>query len=259
MTLTLSKSTLFLKVWPFTPPHITCSLTTSILSSSVCKSSLLMPFRPVIPWPDHWYYDKDSIKCLVNGCKFTTETNGPIKQFGDIKSHCAETPGVEHAILLNMLGQRRCALCSYQPSSGQSSSNKLRNLFVHEKAIHGGDSMSRICRYIALARKGRINGRLGHDTQKIAFDRMVEKLRGFEQPVPHLLCHRAGLPHSLPNLRVILSTDHLRPDGDYAPAWWPVPADQFLWLLRPDPSNSTDDQWGRVWTRLRQMYRNGQL
>lgn len=218
-----------------------------------------MPFRPIIPWPDHWYCDNNSIKCLVDGCEFTTKSNGPIKQFGDMKNHCAETPSAEHTIFSNMLGQRRCAMCSYQASQGQSRSNKLRNLFVHEKAIHGSDSMSHICAYIVLARKGRINGRLGQDTQKMAFDRMVEKLQGFEQPVTRLLCQKQGLPHSLPNLQHILSTDCLRPDGDHTPVWRPVSAEQFLWLIHPDHNDPADHQWSRVWTRLRQMYMNGVL
>lgn len=218
-----------------------------------------MPFRPTIPWPDHWYYNQSSIKCLVDGCEFTTQPNGPVKQFEAMKKHCADAPGVEHAIFSNMLGQRRCALCSYQASQGQSSSNKLRHLFAHEKTFHGSDFMSRVCKYIVLARKGRINGRLGQDSQKIAFYRMVEKLQGFEQPVTRLLCQKGGLPHSLLNLQHILSTDLSRPDGDHTPVWWPVPADHFLWSLRHDDNNPADYQWGRVWRRLRQMYSNGYL
>ena len=218
-----------------------------------------MPSHPTVPWPDHWYCDKNSIKCLVDGCGFTTQPNGLIKQFGDMKNHCADTPGVEHAIFLIMLGQRSCATCSYRVKEGQSSSNKIRNLFLHEKNTHGSDSMSRICGYIVHARKGRIDGRLGQDSQKIIFNRMVEKLRGFEQPVTHLLCQKEGLPHSLSNLRRILSTDCLRPDEDDTPVWRPVPAERFLWLLRPDEKDPADAQWGRVWKRLRQMYSNGHL
>ena len=218
-----------------------------------------MPSQPPVPWPDHWYYDKNSIKCLVDDCGFTTKANGLIKQFEEVKTHCAETPGVEHAIFLNMLKQRSCSTCAYQVSRGQTTSNKLRNLFLHERVVHGSDMMSRISGYTVLARKGRIDGRLGKNSQKIAFARMVEKLQGFEQPVTHLLCQRNGLPYSLSNLQHILSTDYLRPDGDPAQVWWPVPAERFLWPLRPNENDPADKQWGQVWTRLRQMYRNGHL
>lgn len=119
--------------------------------------------------------------------------------------------------------------------------------------------MSRTCGYIVLARKGRVDGRLGQDSQKVAFDRMVEKLQGFEQPVTHLLCMKNGQSHSLSNLQRILSTDYLRPDGDPSPVWWPVPAERFLWPLRPNDNDPADKQWGQVWTRLRQMYSNGYL
>ena len=220
-----------------------------------------MPSRPIIPWPDHWYYNdnNNSVKCLVDACGFTTHSTGLIRQFGDLRTHCTETPGVEHAIFLDILGQRKCAMCSWRVSHGHSSSNKLRKLFVHEKAAHGSDSMSRICGYIVLARKGRIDGRLGQSSQKIAFDRMVEKLRGFDQPITHLLCQKQGIPHSLQNLQQILSTDYLRPDGDLTPVWWPVTPERFLWLLRPNDNDPADYQWGRVWTRLRQMYITGHL
>ena len=218
-----------------------------------------MPSNSTIPWPDHWYSEKNSIKCLVDGCGFTTQPKGLIRQFGVMKVHCADTPGVEHAIFSKMLGQRKCATCSYRVSPGQSCSNKLRNLFAHEKAVHGSDSMSSICGYIVLARKGRIHGRLGQDSQKIAFDRMVEKLRGYEQPVTHLLCQKKGLPHSLSNLQLILSTDPLRPDGKDTPVWWPVPSERFLGPLRPNENDPADCQWGRVWKRLRQMYGDGHL
>lgn len=218
-----------------------------------------MPSHPTIPWPDPWYYDKNSIQCLVDGCDFTTQPNGLIKQFGAMRSHCTDTPGVEHAIFLNMLGQRKCAICSYRVSAGQSCSNKLRNLFSHEKAVHGSESMSSICGYIVLVRKSRIRGRLGQNSQKIAFDRLVEKLQEFEQPITRLLCQKKGLPHSLSNLQLILSTDYLRRDEEDSPVWCPVPAERFLGLLRPDENDPADCQWGRVWKRLRQMYGNGHL
>lgn len=152
--------------------------------------------------------------------------------------------------------QRRCAMCSFQVGSGQTS-KMLRDLFKHEMTVHGSDFMSQICGYIVLARKGRI-WKLGPDSQKIAFDRMVEKLQGYEQPITNLLCQKKGVPHSISNLQEILSTDYLRPDGD-APLWKPVPAERFLWLLRPDENDPADHQWSRVWTRLRQMYSNGHL
>ena len=215
--------------------------------------------RPKIPWPDHWYCNKNSIKCLVNDCGFTTEPNGLIKQYEELKNHCANATGVEHAILSNMLKQRSCAICSHRIGPGHTSSKMIRALFDHEKAVHGSDSMSRICGYVALARKGRISRQLGQDSQKMAFDRMVEKIQGFEQPVTQLLCQKKGLPHSLANLQDILSSDCQRPDGDLSPAWWPVPPERFLWLLRPNDNDPADHQWSRVWTRLRQMYRNGHL
>ena len=134
----------------------------------------------------------------------------------------------------------------------------VRDLLRHEMTEHGSDSMSRISGYVVLARTGRIHGQSGEDSRKIAFDRMVEKLQGYEQPITKLLCQKTGVPHSISNLQKILSTDHLRPDGD-VPLWWPVPAERFLWLLRPDNNDPADHQWNRVWMRLRQMYSNGHL
>lgn len=218
-----------------------------------------MPSHPTIPWPDHWYCNNSSIKCQAHGCAFTTQPTGLIKQLEDMKRHCAETPGVEHAIFMNMLNQRGCVTCSYTGNQGQASSNRLRKLFAHEKDVHDSDSMSRMCGYIVLARKGRINGRLGQESRKLAFDRMVERLQGFEQPVTQLLCQMEGVPHSLANLQHILSTDYLQPDRDSTAVWLPVPADRFLWLLRPDSTDPANRQWAQVWARLRQMYRNGHL
>ncbi len=219
-----------------------------------------MPSRPTIPWPDHWCYNKTNIKCLVHGCQFTTQPNGLIRQFEDMKIHCTDTPGVEHAIFLCMLGQRKCAICDYRVSRGQSSSNKLRKLLIHEKVVHGSEFMSHVCGYIVLARKGRIEGRLGQSSQKLAFDRMVEKFLDFKQPVTRLLCSKKGLPHSRSNLQYILaSTDYLQPGEENIPFWRPVSPERFLWLLRPNDNDPADYQWGRVWTRLRQMYRNGRL
>lgn len=230
-------------------------------AETMCRCSRAPPKRIQVDLekynrPDHWYYDKISIQCQVHGCGFTTQPNGLIKQFGDMKKHCTDTPGVDHAIFLIMLGQRSCAICSYRVKESQTSSNKIRTLLSHEQSTHDSDSMSRFGEYIVLARKGRIDGRIGQDSQKIIFDRMVEKLQGFEQPITHLLCQREGLPHSLSNLRRILSTDCLRPDEDDTQ---PVPPERFLWQLRPDEKDPADAQWGRVWKRLRQMYSNGHL
>lgn len=140
-------------------------------------------------------------------------------------------------------------------SQGQTTSNKLRNLLVHEQAAHGSGLMSHIPGFVVLAREGRLDGH----AQRLAFDRMVEKLQGFQQPVTQLLCHKSKVTHTLSNLQEILSTDHQRPDGDMALFWEPVSAERFLWLLRPDDDNPADYQWGRVWKRLRQMYSNGHL
>ncbi len=252
----LSNSTLLLEakiIGPILPSRITC-FSNKALSRHCTQPRPLMPFKTKNPWPEHWCHNKDSIKCLV--CGFTTQPNGLKEQFADLKNHCATTSGFEHAILSNMLMQRRCAMCSFQVGSGQTS-KMLRDLFKHEMTVHGSDFMSQICGYIVLARKGRI-WKLGPDSQKIAFDRMVEKLQGYEQPITNLLCQKKGVPHSISNLQEILSTDYLRPDGD-APLWKPVPAERFLWLLRPDENDPADHQWSRVWTRLRQMYSNGHL
>ena len=218
-----------------------------------------MRLRSSTPWPDHWNYDKDSIKCLVDGCEYTTRSKGLNKQFEDLETHCADTLGIEHVIFSNMLRQRSCPRCCYRASGGQTNSKKIRNLFAHEKVVHNSVSMSCIRGYIVLARKGRIAGPRGQESQKIAFDRMIEKLQGFDQPITHLLCQKGGLPHSNSNLQHILSTDDLRHEGHDTPFWWPVPAERFLWLLRPDDDDPSDYQWGRVWVRLRQMYRNGHL
>ena len=218
-----------------------------------------MPSFPIIPWPDHWHYNEHSIKCLAKGCQFTTQSNGLARQFGDLETHCKESPGAEHKILLCMLGQRKCAICDFRIRQGDSSSNKTRKLFAHERAVHGSDSMSRICEFITLVRESGIEGRLGRVSQPIAFERMVEKLQGFEQPVTHLLCQKYGLPHTPENLQQVLSPDHLRPDGDSTPIWSPVCPEGFLYHLRPNENDPADYQWGRVWTRLRQMYRSGYL
>ena len=219
-----------------------------------------MNFRTTMPWPDNWRHNEDGIKCLVTRCEFTTGSNGLIQQFDEMKAHCINnTSDAEHTIFLNMLKQRKCAFCSYRVTNGQSSSNKLRKLLVHERGVHGSDSMSRLCAYIVLARKGFIDGRLGQSTRKAAFNRMVEKLQRCQQPITHLLCQKSGLPHSLSNLHHILSPNALRLDGASVPVWWPVSPEQFLAQLRPDDNDPGDYQWSRVWTRLRQLYENGLL
>ena len=219
-----------------------------------------MPSPTTMPWPDNWCHNEHGIKCMVARCQFTSQSHGLTRQYDEMKAHCINNPSdAEHAIFLNMLKQRKCAFCSYRVTNGQSSSNKLRKLLAHERRDHGSDSMSRMCAYIVLAREGSIDGRLGQSTRMMAFDRMVEKLQRCQQPITHLLCQKSGFPHSLSNLHHILSTNALQPDRAPTPVWWPVAPEQFLAQLRPDDNDPGDYQWGRVWTRLRQMYSNGLL
>ena len=230
-----------------------------------------------IPWPDHWYHDRDHIHCIVPSCGFVVPTTVVTYQWQELLDHCVHTEGTEHGILTKMLKQGKCCVddCDH-PSFNNGGHNvshgvSTRALFSHELADHGSTKMSNICSFVTLAREGRVRGGPNHyqieEVEKLAFERMLEKVEAMPWRTIELLFQKHRLHHPslyprtmfLGHLKWILTTDVLEKDGDDPPEWWPIRAEHFLWLCRPNPNNPADDEWRPVWRRLRDDYAEGRI
>ena len=131
--------------------------------------------------------------------------------------------------------------------------------------------MSNICSFVTLAREGRVRGGTHHfqieEVEKLAFQRMLEKVVAMPLRTIELLFEKHELQHpSLytpatfqGHLKWILTTDVLEKPGDNPPEWWPIRAEHFLQICRPDPNNPADDEWRPVWNRLRDDYAEGRI
>ena len=217
------------------------------------------------PWPDHWYFDQDYIRCIVPQCEFVTPSHMVGPQWDQLHEHCEDTSGAEHAILLKMLSLRLCAIgdCS-QTFTGVESTRVTRYLFAHEKTAHGSVEMFNICSFVRLAREGRIRGALlGEACEKLAFHRMLGKAEALPDGTKKALFQRSGFyypeQHTPQNMGKILTADPLAQQGESPPYWWPIRADHFLWLIRPNTNDPADHQWSMVWTGLREEYANGRF
>lgn len=215
---------------------------------------------PVNRWPEHWHNGRDSIKCIVSGCGFTTNRPGWHSQWNDLQDHCEEGEGAEHAILLKMLWQNTCVIgdCAHPTFAGGPGS-RVRNLFAHEKEVHHSTKLSTISEFVKLARQELGPGELGHEAQRHAFDRLVEKALLLGRAVLRELFERCGYrrrsQHTLEILQKILSSDHESLSGGYVP--YSVPPQRFLWVARPNTNDPGDYDWLLVWRRLRADYKDG--
>lgn len=224
-------------------------------------------------WPDHWYHDEDHIRCIVPSCGFVVPTPHLSKQWAELMDHCMDTTGTEHRILTKMLRQGLCAIddCDHVTFKVGPSEHSTRTLFAHEKVAHGSAKMSDICSFVTLAREGRVcRSELGHHTpneeiEYLAFERMMGKVLALPDRTMELLFQKHDLHHPSLYPRAtfnghlvwMLTTDNLEQPGDKPPYWWPIRAEHFLWLCRPNPNNHADDEWRPVWNKLRDDYAQG--
>ena len=222
-----------------------------------------------IRWPEHWYHDEQHIGCIVPDCGFFTRSEKNTEQLRELQEHCFETLGAEHGLVQKMLRQSLCAIgdCRYINSHSARLAG-VRYLFAHEKSGHSSEEMSHIYSFVRLAREGRIRiGGAGGvrqvlpDCEKLAFRRMMDKIKGLPDATIKLLYQRSGLhkPEEQTDEKMgkILTYDHLAKPGDDPPYWWPIRAEHFLWSIRPDSSNPADDEWNVIWTHLREEYADG--
>lgn len=161
-----------------------------------------------------------------------------------------------------------CAIndCDHYMASGHRSSG-LRALFAHENSVHGSQDMFNICSFVRLAREGRIHRGMARkpveECERLAFERMLDKIMALPRAEKDSLFQRSGYHHPHEQSRhamgKILTADPLAQDWENPPYWWPVRADYFLKLIRPDPNNRADDQWKITWTRLREEYADGRI
>ena len=239
----------------------------SFVLSYIHQSSPPMP-PPVIFYPDHWYHDQRRIHCIVPQCGFITCSEHFGAQWTEMHDHCIRTQCTEHKILKKILCQSCCAIdnCAVRAFGG-AQDQRLKNLFAHEKSVHGSTDMSDICSFVRLAREGRICG--GHprrpqpDCEELAFDRMLDKVLALPGATVDLLFEKSGFYP--PNERTrqtmgkILTDDHLAQPGEHPPFWWPIRAEHFLWRSRPHPLDPPDPHWNMIWTHLREEYANGRI
>ena len=228
-----------------------------------------------VRWPDHWYHDQDHIHCIVPGCDFVVPNPLLSKQWAEILDHCMNTVGTEHHILTKMLKQGLCAVdgCDHASFQHGASHHSTRALFAHEKVAHGSTKMSDICSYVTLAREGRVCGGVGgqntpnEEIEKLAFQRMLEKVLALPNRTIALLFQKNDLHHPNTqkraefneNLVWILTADYLAQHGENPPYWWPIRAEHFLWLCRPDPTEPANGEWRMMWNNLRNAYARGQI
>ena len=187
------------------------------------------------------------------------------------------TVGTEHRILAKMLKQGLCAVddCDHPSFKlGVATEQATRALFAHEMDVHGSTKMSNICSFVTLAREGRIRGGPGgihgvpdEEMEKLAFQRMLDKVLAMPTRTIELLFQKHELQHPSLYPRAtfhghlvwILTTDVLEQPGDRPPYWWAICAEHFLWLCRPVPNKAEDDEWRPVWTKLRDDYAQGRI
>ncbi|CAF9939171.1 MAG: hypothetical protein ALECFALPRED_008002 [Alectoria fallacina] len=225
-----------------------------------------MPQAILYPWPDHWYFDRDHIRCIVPDCEFVTPSHMAGLQWDQLYEHCKDTSGVEHAILSKMLSLKQCAIGDCVHTIMRESREATRRLFTHEISAHGSMEMFNICSFVRLAREGRIrgqNGLLGPACEKLAFHRMLDKALALPDGTKKALFQRSEFlypeQHTPKNMGKILTADPLARQGESPPYWWPIRAEHFLWLIRPNINDPADQQWSMIWTGLREEYANGRF
>lgn len=229
-----------------------------------------MPTQAVVRWPNHWYCDQDHIRCIVPHCEFVTPSLGTMPQWDQLDEHCEATPGAEHKILKKMMLQSFCAIndCDYNVSyHANNKCERIRVLFAHEIAVHNSEDMSNLCSFVRLAREGRIRKYKGgspeRDCEKLAFDRMMEKVTAYPNEVIVSIFERSGYHNpeqqTLANMGKILTADPLAQPNEEPPYWWPIRAEEFLYLCRPRPDEPVDHPWRKIWTRLREWYADGRI
>ncbi len=227
-----------------------------------------MPAHEVL-FPDHWYHNQTlHVRCIVPQCDFITPSESVVTQWPQMHDHCTYTPGPEHKLLDKILGQTICAIddCDHPAFTGNNHLS-LREVFRHEKYEHGSTRMSTISSFVMLSREGRIRSGLGRqpvpDCEKLAFHRMLEKVRALPAEILDLLFEKSGFhspdQKSLENLTKILTYDPRWEPDDDPPYWWPIRAEHFLWLSRQRDNDPPDPNWVRLWTRLREAYANGRI
>ena len=219
-------------------------------------------------WPDHWYFDQDHIRCIVPHCGFVTPSDGLLKQWTQIDDHCKDVPDADHKILERMLRQSICAIddCGHH-SNDQTVTSRIRPLFAHETSVHGSEDMSHLFSFVRLAREGRIcSGPVGvveKNCERLTFERMLEKVIALPDAMKNMLFERSGYRNPMQktrkNMGKILTADPLAQEWEEPPYWWPVRADYFLKLIRPNPSNPADHEWAIVWRSLREAYAEGRI
>ena len=224
--------------------------------------------RDPLPWPAHWYMGHYDIRCIVPHCDFVTDANKLSEQWTQLRDHCAHAAGAEHDLLDIIVRQRKCALCDYPTFYGRNEWVP-RALYDHEVHAHGSAAMFSINSFVVLARQGRIlfgipGGYLALEPncQRLAFDRMVGKVRALPAEELRLLFERSGFradEHSLNNLEWILTYDPSARQRDDDPYWKPVRPDRFLAFCRPDGDDPADSGWRRVWRSLREKYADGRI
>ena len=227
-----------------------------------------MPKQNLHPWPDHWYHDQQRIHCIVPACGFVVKSEYVEEQWREIDQHCSTKIGAEHDLLQIMLDQTFCAIndCSSLSFVKNTKGRAIRELFAHEKDVHGSAEMSSICSFVRLAREGRI--RKGHglerNCERLAHYRMMDKVAALPPADIIMLFQRNGYHHpgeqTSENMRKILTHDPLARDGEDPPFWWPVKAESFLSQCRPYCLNpASEEDWTRLWTDLRERYADGRI
>ena len=224
-----------------------------------------MPNIVATRWPDHWYFDQDHVQCIVLNCGFVAPSKFVGAQWDQLRDHCKDTPSTDHAILGEILLQTTCRIGNCDLSVTQYPQHGvLRRLLAHEKDAHHSAKMSNICSFVTLAREGRIVGRQGINTtesKRVTFDRMMQRVLAMPDATKNLLFQRAGFHNpderTPKNLARILTADNLAQLGENPPYWWPIRAEHFLWLIRPNPNDPADHHWRIVWTGLREQYAEG--
>ena len=220
------------------------------------------------PWPHHWRYDADRIRCTVPNCGFIVSSKDCRIQWAELDDHCKNTPSCEHNILQLMLHQKNCAIGDCRLLQSGQQDYKIRRLFIHEKTVHDSEAMSHVCSFVRLARESRIRIADGHGCipqprgEELTFYRMVEKVQTLPAAHLELLFKKGGYypdQYTRENLGKILTYDHLLQPGDDPPFWWPVCVENFLWFCRPLPTDPVDIVWENLWSDLRAKYADGRI
>ena len=217
-------------------------------------------------WPESWYIpaDKDFPKrltCIARGCDYIFKTNTDIRyRWNHWQNRSAYNMDMttDHGILQALNAQRNCPYCEYSFKSHKGPT--IQDLFQHEVDVHNSNNTTSIEGIVTLVRQGRFR-LVTPELQDLVFHRMCQIVKTtIEYRVMLQYCNLP--PNTIgENFKTLLSPEEFRPrapSGVILPYYTPIPAENFLLHLAPNPFDLRIElDWETHWNTLRAWYATG--